>query len=133
MGEAGLLWRGEVFLRVQRGCQAHVAEEGVGGLLAEAGLVGLPAEAAGGHGAAFLIPDHVEAARDAVLVVVAGVGEVFERGLVDGFEEAAAEDSRGEAGAGEEVRAGVAIAPVSEGEAGFAEGGGGAVGVGERG
>ena len=59
---------------MEGGGDADVAEEGVGGLLAEGGLVGFPAEAAGHESLMFNTPDLVEAAGDLILVLVFWVG-----------------------------------------------------------
>jgi hypothetical protein len=63
---------GTVVVGEQGGGDAHVADEGAGGLLAHARLVGLPAEAAEGAGRRLDVPDVVGAAGDAVAVASSG-------------------------------------------------------------
>jgi hypothetical protein len=54
--------------------ESHVVEEGIGGLAAESGGIGLPAESPDETLPRFRIEEVVGAARDAIAVAVIGVG-----------------------------------------------------------
>jgi len=93
----GLLARAAVVMGNQRGGQAHVIGKGIGILLVEGRLSGLPAEAAQGIVLAGVIPDLVGATADTVAVTVVGVGVGKNVARVDGFEQAQTNHRRGDA------------------------------------
>ena len=97
---AGFLRRRAVAVRVrvERSRDTHIAPEGSCRLLRDAGLPRLPAEAPE-HGLAVLVAPHpVRPPGDAVAVAVVRVGAGEHVGLRDGFQQAHADDRRGDAG-----------------------------------
>lgn len=96
-GQAIGLRRCAVIDAAQAGGQAHVAGKGVHVLLVEVGLSGFPAEPAHDDLLLRIVPDPVGAARDAIGVLVIGIG-VGEDGVIcNGFQQPQADHRRGNA------------------------------------
>ena len=112
--QAILLRRGTGFVRKMARGDAHVTQEGTARLVRNGGHVGFPAKAAQHHAARGGIPHLVRCALDGAghSRLVCRVGQ--DVGLGNGFEQAHANDLRGNAGAQHYIRVHGAVAQVGK-------------------